>query len=67
MKQKFFVSVHREKDWFVAQTFSIDVASQGATVKESLKNLKEAFKFHFEMPVIALPQIHAKEVEVVVG
>ena len=68
MKQKFFASVHREKDWFVAQTFSIDVASQGETVEESLENLKEALELHFEVPAaVAPPQIHAIEVEVVAG
>ncbi len=68
MKQKFFVSVHREKDWFVAQALGIDVASQGETVEESLENLKEALELHFEMPApIAPPQTHAIEVEVVAG
>ena len=66
MKQKFFVSVHREKDWFVAQALGIDVASQGETVEESLESLKEALELHFEMPAaIAPPQIQAIEVEVV--
>lgn len=66
MKQEFFASVHRENDWFIAQSLGVDVASQGATVEESLENLKEALALHFEMPAaIAAPQVHVIEVEIV--
>ncbi len=65
MKQKFSVSVCQENKWFVAQALAVDVASQGATVEESLENLKEALELHFEPPTaVACPQIRVVEVEV---
>ena len=39
---RFTATVRREDDWFVAQALEIDVASQGRTIEESLKNLVEA-------------------------
>lgn len=68
MKQKFFVSVYQEKDWFIAQALGIDIASQGETIEESLENLKEALELHFEPPTaISHPQIREIEVEVMAG
>lgn len=68
MKQKFSVSVYRDKDWFVAQALNVDVASQGATVEESLENSKEVLEPHFGTPAaISAPQIGEFEVEVVAG
>ncbi len=65
MKQKFYVSICQENEWFVAQALAIDVASQGATVEESLDNLREALELHFEPPTaVAYPQIREVEVEV---
>lgn len=68
MKQKFFVSVYQEREWFIAQALGIDVASQGETIEESLENLKEALELHFEPPTaISHPQIREIEVEVMAG
>ena len=65
MKQKFYVSICQENEWFVAQALGIDVASQGTTVEESLENLREALELHFEPPTaVAYPQIRELEVEV---
>lgn len=63
MNQKFFISVYREKEWFIAQAIGIDIASQGPTVEESLENLKEALEIYFEPPLsISHPQIIEVEV-----
>ncbi len=48
--QTFTAVVHREGEWWVAQTLEIDVASQGKTGKEALANLREALELHFEPP-----------------
>ncbi|MCY3596600.1 MAG: hypothetical protein OXG71_04100 [Rhodospirillales bacterium] len=68
MKQKISVSVCQEDEWFVAQALGVDVASQGATVEESLENLREALELHFEPPTAgSYPQIREVEVEVTAG
>lgn len=50
MKRAFAATVWREGNWFVSQCLEVDVASQGETEEEALKNLKEAFDLHFEPP-----------------
>ena len=65
MKQKFYVSVCQENKWFVAQTLGVTVASQSATVEESLEDLEESLELHFEPPTaVSRPQIYEVEVEV---
>ena len=39
-------AVHQEEDWYVAQCLEVDVASQGQTVQEALKNLAEAVELY---------------------
>jgi predicted RNase H-like HicB family nuclease len=41
-------SIVREGSGFVAQCLEIDVASQGSTADEALRNLKEALELYFE-------------------
>ena len=50
MKQKFTASICREGSWYVAQCLEVDVASQGYTEQEALRNLREALELHFEEP-----------------
>lgn len=50
MKQRFTASVWREDDWYVAQCLEVDVASQGESEEEAMKNLREALELHFEPP-----------------
>jgi len=40
--------VNKEGKWYVATSPEVDVASQGRTVEESLKNLKEAVELYIE-------------------
>ena len=48
MTRKFSAIVEREGKWYVALCPELDVASQGKTVKDSLKNLKEAVALYLE-------------------
>lgn len=41
-------SIVREGSGFVAQCLEIDVASQGDSPEEALRNLKEALELYFE-------------------
>jgi predicted RNase H-like HicB family nuclease len=40
--------VWKEDKFFVAKCLEVEVASQGKTKKEALKNLKEALELYFE-------------------
>jgi predicted RNase H-like HicB family nuclease len=51
MKRKFTASVWREGRWHIAQCLEVDVASQGRTEKQALKNLADAVALHFSPPV----------------
>jgi predicted RNase H-like HicB family nuclease len=65
MKRTFTASVCREEDWYIAQCLEVDVASQGETKAEALKNLREALGLYFEDPTPAPePEIETVEVEI---
>ncbi|MCA1670416.1 MAG: type II toxin-antitoxin system HicB family antitoxin [Thermomicrobia bacterium] len=65
MKQTFTASILREGDWYVAQCLEVDVASQGESEEDAIKNLREALELHFEPPVAtAVPQIRTIEIDV---
>jgi predicted RNase H-like HicB family nuclease len=62
---EFTATVSPEENWFVAQCLEIDVASQGRTVEEALKNLREALELHLEPPTATvLPELHKIGVQV---
>jgi predicted RNase H-like HicB family nuclease len=48
--RNFAVSVWREGEWYVAQGLEVDVASQGKSEQEALKNLAEALELFLEPP-----------------
>lgn len=65
MKREFSATVWQEDDWFVAQCLQVDVASQGRTEQEALKNLSEALELHFEEPRATItPHITTVEAEI---
>ena len=65
MKRSFPATVWREGDWYVAQCLEVDVASQGRTEQEALRNLREAVELHFEPPcATAPPPVRLIEAEV---
>jgi len=68
MKQSFSVSIVEENGICVAQCLEVDVASQGESREEALKNLQEALTLYFEDPQPSfVPEIKKIEVEVSVA
>jgi hypothetical protein len=49
MKEKFTATVWREGEWYIAQCREIEIASQGETKEEALRNLEEAIEVHFSL------------------
>ena len=65
MKRTFTASLSREDDWYIAQCLEIDVASQGESEEEALRNLEEALHLHFTPPVATVvPEVRMIEVEI---
>ncbi len=65
MKREFRATVWQEGDWIVAQCLQVDVASQGRTEREALKNLSEALELHFEEPRATItPHVTTVEAEI---
>jgi predicted RNase H-like HicB family nuclease len=50
MTRQLTASISKEGKWFVAQCLEVDVASQGKTEKQALKNLQEALELYLEEP-----------------
>lgn len=48
MKIKYNVIIQKEENWYVSRCIENNVASQGKTIEESLKNLKEAIELYYE-------------------
>lgn len=46
--KKFHSIVWREDKYFVAKALEVEIASQGKTEQEALKNLEEALELYFE-------------------
>jgi predicted RNase H-like HicB family nuclease len=65
VKRTFTASIIQEGGWYVAQCLEVDVASQGESEEEALRNLSEALALHFTPPVAsALPELRPVEVEI---
>lgn len=68
MEQTFTASIYKESDIYIAQCLEVDVASQGGSQDEALKNLKEALELHFEEPIATdLPTIDHFQAEIKVA
>ena len=48
MKIKYNVIIQKEEKWYVSKCIENSVISQGKTVEESLKNLKEVIELYYE-------------------
>jgi len=48
MSQTFSVVVHKEKKYYVAECPEVGTVSQGKTIEEAIKNLKEATELYLE-------------------
>ena len=53
MSIKYNVIIQKEEEWYVAKCIDNNVASQGKTIEEALKNLKEAIELYYqdELPI----------------
>jgi len=64
-RQTFTASISQDNEWFVAQCLEIDVASQGKTEDEAIKNLTEALELYFEPPYpTVVPKLRKFEVNI---
>lgn len=45
---RFTAAVIQEPPWYVARCLEVEVTSQGETVEDALRNLREALELHFE-------------------
>ena len=54
MSIRYNVIVQKEENWYVAKCIDNNIASQGKTIEESIKNLKEAIELYYEneQPII---------------
>jgi predicted RNase H-like HicB family nuclease len=48
MSQKFTTVIAKEGKWFVAYCLELGVVSQGKTIEEARKNLREAVELYLE-------------------
>ncbi|MEP7211875.1 MAG: type II toxin-antitoxin system HicB family antitoxin [Acidobacteriota bacterium] len=65
MTRNFNAVIFKEGEWYVAQCLDVDVASQGKTEDEAMKNLNEALLLHFTPPVATLlPNVRHFELEI---
>ena len=64
MKRNFAATVWQEGEWYVAQCLEVDIASQGESETEALRNLKEALSLHFKPPIATVvPKVHRVRVD----
>lgn len=48
MSIKYNVIIQKEDEWYVAKCIDNNVVSQGKSVEEALKNLKEAVELYYQ-------------------
>lgn len=46
MSIKYNVIIQKEDEWYVAKCIDNNIASQGKTIEEAIKNLKEALELY---------------------
>ena len=64
-RERFTATIWQEGDLHIAQCREFEIASQGITKEEAVKNLSEAIALHFEPPVATiLPEVVSFEAEV---
>ncbi len=56
MSIKYNVMIQKEEEWYVAKCLDNNVASQGKTIEEALKNLKEALELYLQNEEIVQPK-----------
>lgn len=48
MSIKYNVIIQKEENWYVAKCIDNNIASQGKTIEEAMKNLKEALELYMQ-------------------
>ena len=48
--------IQKEEEWYVAKCLDNNVASQGKTIEEALKNLREALELYIQNEEIVKPK-----------
>lgn len=56
MSIKYNVMIQKEEEWYVAKCLDNNVASQGKTIEEALKNLREALELYIQNEEIVKPK-----------
>lgn len=56
MSIKYNVMIQKEEKWYIAKCLDNNVASQGKTIEEALKNLKEALELYLQDEEIVQPK-----------
>ncbi len=67
MHIKYNVIVQKEENWYIAKCLDNSVASQGKTIEEAIKNLKEALELYYEDEEPIMPkEVYVTTVEVTI-
>lgn len=64
---RYHAIISKEEDWVVALCPELDVASEGKTIEEAMKNLKEAVELYLEgedLGSILVREIQVKNLEI---
>ena len=56
MSIKYNVMIQKEEEWYVAKCLDNNVVSQGKTIEEALKNLREALELYLQNEEIVQPK-----------
>lgn len=56
MSIKYNVMIQKEENWYVAKCIDNNVASQGKTIEEAMKNLKEALELYAQTEKVEQPR-----------
>ena len=48
MSKKLTIAINKEGSWYVARSLELGVVSQGKTIEEAEKNIKEALELYLE-------------------
>lgn len=48
MSIKYNVIIQKEENWYVAKCLDNNIASQGKTIEDAMKNLKEALELYMQ-------------------
>lgn len=51
------VLLWKENEWYITRCIEVEIASQGKTKKEALKNIEEALSLFFEDEKLPVPKI----------